>query len=122
MDTSEIYYNMCKQSITDLVTPDYIWRIGSLFWKEERALFPIAWSGKWDFQKFGRAVIPCWQQDQLQEMVDLSTGDKLLRVNRFYIESDYDHTISMEQLWLAFVMYELYQKKWDSEIWIKEDK
>ena len=28
---------------------------------------------------------------------------------------------SMEQLWLAFVMWELYQKRWDGEKWIKEE-
>jgi len=27
---------------------------------------------------------------------------------------------SMPQLWLAFVMFELYQKQWDEESWIKK--
>jgi len=29
---------------------------------------------------------------------------------------------SMEQLWLAFVMWELHQKKWDGEKWVSEAK
>ena len=46
------------------------------------------------------------RQDQLQGMVEYTVG-----VNKFN---------SMEQLWLAFVMSEKYNKKWDGKDWIKK--
>ena len=61
------------------------------------------------------------RQDQLQEIVDnYTTGDLLLQINKFYLHSDYTPSTSMEQLWLAFVMWELHQKKWDGKSWKKE--
>ncbi|HUU88368.1 MAG TPA: hypothetical protein VMX17_11545 [Candidatus Glassbacteria bacterium] len=74
--------------------------------------------------------IPLFYQDQLQDMVS----------KQLSIKSNYNHILyhlvafldgiprekylgylrlSMEQLWLAFVMYELYHKKWDGTDWIK---
>lgn len=75
------------------------------------------------------------RQDQLQEMVqsteDDCAGDMLWRV---IIEidgsqvdysgtvSEYYHQFStLEQLWLAFVMKEKYNKTWDGEKWTVRD-
>lgn len=56
-------------------------------------------------------------QDQLQQMIEfkVSKGD-IQRLSRFYIEKDIKVS-SMEQLWLAFVMYEKYKKIWNGTEW-----
>ena len=65
------------------------------------------------------------RQDQLQEMIALKSKfhrvvDKLydfrewVEVNATYVTSD----CSLEQLWLAFGMFEKYKKTWDGEKWI----
>ncbi len=70
-------------------------------------------------------------QDQLQEMIVNSTPIGLIKVmyNRVYgaVEpklgfSYYGKFTSMEQLWLAFVMKEKYNKIWDGEGWKEEKK
>ena len=78
------------------------------------------------------------RQDQLQDMVDTELADKIqsfyffcLNVSRFderymeLISLDGDarrlNNKSMEQLWLAFVMSEKYNKTWNGSEW-KEDK
>lgn len=72
-------------------------------------------------------------QDQLQEMVDrplwqLNFGfiDWLCDTDEGYDEGYIQHHhlsfTSMEQLWLAFVMKEKYNKVWNGAKWIKEEK
>ena len=71
------------------------------------------------------------RQDELQEMVKgVSVYGLIHRMNHFVYgedgETDFnDHScISMEQLWLAFVMKAKYQKVWDSNQndWVVEGK
>lgn len=66
------------------------------------------------------------RQDQLQKMVDF----KLYQLNfafsewyydidetgdcDFHVKHEHCHFETMEQLWLAFVMFELHQKQWSS--------
>ena len=67
------------------------------------------------------------RQDQLQRMIHLFEKDGegcrwlVHKFKKFLEESDleYVYTIegSMEQLWLAFVMYENYQKVWKGNKW-----
>ena len=66
------------------------------------------------------------RQDQLQEMVktdevtpELAVCDHLFHFVFWVKECSYPFT-SMEQLWLAFVMKEKYNKAWDGENWVKE--
>lgn len=79
----------------------------------------------------GRCWVPIWlpRQDQLQEMGFMNIGDTInIRVNRFYrfclefpYKTGYLATAlfnTMEQLWLAFVMKEIYCKVWDDKGWI----
>ena len=72
------------------------------------------------------------RQDQLQEMVEwtnkyqialfepstykysLNVEDKT-GVTQYWVDGN-----SMEQLWLAFIMFELHQKHWDGKAWIKK--
>ena len=82
------------------------------------------------------------RQDQLQEMLRSRTAGILrypqlvVALSRWLEANDYLETIpafakfseatscpffSMEQLWLAFVMKELYQKVWSGTEWTKKD-
>jgi len=65
-------------------------------------------------------------QDQLQEMVEYSVWFE--KIYRFYEWLQYSKEgetpcvkfDSMEQLWLAFVMSERYQKHWSGTDWVKK--
>ena len=64
------------------------------------------------------------RQDQLQGMVGNHTWYGLiLKLNQFVEEVDFSQEAnefrSMEQLWLAFVMKEKYNKVWNGDDWIK---
>ncbi len=65
------------------------------------------------------------RQDQLQEII-FKDDDYLVQIHRIadfldacHKHSNYHHKFrTWEQLWLAFVMKEKYQKTWDGEDWI----
>lgn len=63
-----------------------------------------------------------WQQDQLQGMIEKSIYDNIWD---FYEFSMFDigpeSIVSMEQLWLAYVMKEKYNKIWTGQDWRKAD-
>lgn len=67
---------------------------------------------------------PLYRQDQLQEMLKFSSPnldrwwDELREALDFDISGPFVHTESWEQFWLAFVMRELYSKRWNGECWI----
>lgn len=61
-------------------------------------------------------------QDQLQEMVNDDNLTALLQDFISWLAKQCNlpmHMTSMEQLWLAFVMSEKYQKVWDGDEWIE---
>ena len=75
------------------------------------------------------------RQDQLQEMVRINSLEDFLKIIRLnptgnweidkkefdtrYIDTgDYIWTKSFEQLWLAFVMKEKFNKRWNGEDWV----
>ncbi len=67
------------------------------------------------------------RQDQLQEMVGGSNRDTLTKLVSLmsWVDpmdlpniSDLPWEASLEQLWLCFVMLELYQKRWNGAVWI----
>ena len=75
------------------------------------------------------------RQDQIQEMLPLYDHPSTLAVffgvfcaNKEMYEGVYakkgygfvDKFISMEQLWLAFYMYEKHKKTWDGKKWVEE--
>jgi len=65
------------------------------------------------------------RQDQLQEIVSPSflKEDKFMIIDKFLSFIDYaDREWSFEQLWLAFVMKEKFNKIWDGEEWKETDK
>lgn len=68
------------------------------------------------------------RQDQLQAMVAYIAGSPILMLRRlvYLIREQIDDSYwqafsSMEQLWLAFVMYEKYKKHWDGAGWAKRE-
>ena len=67
----------------------------------------------------GLVATPLWKQDQLQEKMDKENTLALLMSFTDWVKKETDYCReSFEQLWLAFVMWELYQKKWSGSNWI----
>ncbi|HUU88369.1 MAG TPA: hypothetical protein VMX17_11550 [Candidatus Glassbacteria bacterium] len=72
-----------------------------------------------------KKCIPLYTQDQLQNIIWKSLGtycsNKLNSLTwgvwNFY--NTIDDLDSMEQVWLAFTMHDLYQRKWDGTDWIE---
>jgi len=73
------------------------------------------------------------RQDQLQEMVKfehdrqggtrLTIGEMVTKIDIFYFRDEPIYSkqfISMEQLWLAFLMKQKYNKVWNGEDWGKQ--
>ncbi len=117
MDTSETYIKMCAKAeeIQKGWNPaghDYLVYVPKLFEK--------------NYGHGNNLWLP--RQDQLQEMVGgfdagfVDWNGWIIMVypeqrNPFSKPWRFD---SMEQLWLAFVMSELYQKKWEGSKWIRK--
>ena len=123
MDTSETYIKMRLAAIPDLgmgiPPPDRAKEFG--FWQSDSIFLDTM--GNWYYFTEDESV-QLERQDQLQEMVrdkwnhpeGLSCALVDFIANAFRNE----HSIgasSMEQLWLAFVEWEKYQKKWSGEEW-----
>ncbi len=76
-------------------------------------------------------ILGIWlpRQDQLQEMSSFSHAERLFRFYEFlqkqflYNENQWNSldNISMEQLWLAFVMKEKFNKEWDGKNWVNNE-
>ena len=114
MDKSKVYIEMCEKA------------------KEIQKLKPLGKS----LNAWGKDDLSIWlpRQDQLQEMIDRSILNEtsLALAKRFgkwlennsFIGSCLTEIVrknSMEQLWLAFVMKEKYNKTWNGEDWIREE-
>ena len=117
MDTSKEYIEMCQKA----------GEIQSI-WGNRKYLNRCVFNRNW-FDTSNEIYIWLPRQDQLQDMVEAHLS----------IKSNYNHILyhliawldkfprgeylkylqySMEQLWLAFVMHEKFNKKWDGEEWI----
>ena len=117
MDTSEQYIKMCKKA----------WEIQES-WNSHR----------YDYYDVPNLGIRCgnnptsnsvWlpRQDQLQKMV--TTVNPRATHSQFvlwvqedvYGKKPYDDIlVTLEQLWLAFVMHEKYNKVWNNRTWIEQ--
>ena len=117
MDTSETYIKMRRMAKSDLKDGipiecpcNYI------------SLSDVWIDSKGDFY-FGTEdeVFQLERQDQLQEMVEYDWVVCVKRVYDFMFSlNPPEMPHSMEQLWLAFVMKEKYNKVWNGTEWIKE--
>jgi len=98
-------------------------------------LLPNAGYHDWDSNWCSPPNDAFWlpRQDQLQEMVGYNQvavvdgkwygGGNLHLINNFFkwLKNDeWSALASMEQLWLAFVMKEKYNKVWNGKDWVKE--
>ena len=130
MDTSKEYVKMCEKAeeIQKEWKPkqgDY--EINKRFLKEEvtKGFITFSW---WDLTTEGKVWLP--RQDRLQEMIEEGNAYTLTIDFLNWMEKESrkpypdDQMImrlrfSMEQLWLAFVMKEKYNKTWDGKEWVK---
>ena len=108
MDTSKEYVKMCN-------CPEI-----------QGSVFVGNGDGKW-WRRDGNLIwLP--RQDQLQKMLNWEVHKLVYRFDEFCRGSSnmygsqgfldaYGCGYSMEMLWLALVMSELHNKKWDGEIW-----
>ncbi len=122
MDTSETYIKMCEkaeeiQECYDMAKYPY----PNLFWYNNELHF------------LNNLKVGIWlpRQDQLQEMIGKTYPEPYFMLTDWIIENEskidenmnnpcFANTESMEQLWLAFVMKEKYNKIWNGEDWINE--
>ena len=143
MDTIETYKKMMSGAWADL--KDDMPIDSCIFSRRLRMLYildgkVVMWREKVNTSNYYRAI-PLLEQDQLQAMLDVecigfSKAECLIFEMVRYLQDisvaygkgiprhynkegmlDLEKT-SMEQLWLAFVMSELYRKKWLNEEWI----
>jgi len=147
MDTSKEYIEMCKKAkeIQNNWNPKdcniaempetikfEINKIKSISFK--RIVAPIKdWNYLKDIDKIREYFVWLPRQDELQEIITpfklpknceslggschnlaYHFGQSILKKWGYYINFE-----SMEQLWLAFVMWEKYKKIWDGKKWIK---
>ncbi len=134
MDTTETYIKMCEQA-TEIQKHDF----------EEGDYHGLLQDGSWSAHNYceedgfvginPQKLIWLPRQEDLQEMVEL-TGYRFTFCETFtktepkhfiwegerHIGQWYVKGNSMEQLWLAFVMKEKYQKVWNGTDWVKEGK
>ncbi len=138
MDTSPEYIKQCEKA-TDIQKLRDAKRIGDFFFSQldvERCCFVNYPCPEQPSHTEAECYVPevvAWlpRQDQLQEMVGGYPEHWVGFVN--WTEVDYPvrvyplqqkqpkpfwHFASMEQLWLAFVMDGLYQKRWNGEDWV----
>jgi hypothetical protein len=113
MDTTETYTEMCRKAFLN-EQPD-----GALFVVGDN--IAIDESGHW--WKMKPKFIPLKSQDQLQKMVEDKLNYSTLakacsRLGAF--QDTIPACKSWEQLWLAFVMKEKYNKVWDGTEWVNE--
>lgn len=120
MDNSETYIKMCD--CRDVQELKYKYASDNSFWHS----MPNEW---WGTDEYGGDIwLP--RQDQLQDMV-LEGGRDLSSMFQEFIHLVYEiryresdpaikFFTSMEQLWLAFVMKEKYNKVWNGEEWLKQ--
>ena len=145
MDTSPQYIKLCEKAVEIQELAKY--QTGDWFAQETAngnkigiGVFVYEESYIFDFVSIPNTLNirgnPIWlpTQDQLQEMVGAFEPDSLTLQYNFmewcipyfgakggaiYLWYE-DSKTSMEQLWLAYVMKNLYSKQWNGEDWVKE--
>ena len=136
MDTSEQYIKMCEKAKE--IQKSHKWELGSFYYMPKDGECAIYSSKCREYSRFATIsdgeefalddpFIWLPRQDQLQEMLVFPSGTfkdnfwtALFCLNEWGFESKFIDYIpmSMEQLWLAFVMKGKYNKVWTGEEWI----
>ena len=134
MDTSKEYIKMCEKAFSDIgeavLYKDILSNLWSIKLKDgrkfvyntsEQRLKPRT------DERWGRTNdwFPIYRQDQLQEMVRQGNELPFEMIGRMFRWASKGNILfvknSMEQLWLAFVMKEKYNKTWSEEKWYDEE-
>jgi len=137
MDFSKQYIKMCEEAkeIQNFWEPhidDYVYDENGKSWAGS-CIYVLgnewAWiEGNKDFYEYKKQHKVIWlpRQDQLQAIITTNKYFRFSLIELFYhfANKNIPKFTSMEQLWLAFVMYMKYNKIWDNEKekWIKEKK
>lgn len=139
MDKTELYIKMCEKA-TEIQDRKRGFVHGDFLWRGKKYLREVAVCDTVIHFKDDEIWIP--RQDQLQEIYKIKAYNKddpigdLLGDLVYWIEHESDGGFghsedgyafyfensqlkSMEQLWLAFVMKENYNKVWDGEEWVE---
>jgi len=139
MDTSKEYIKQCEKAveIQALYSSNIEWLAGDYYSYLDKThhyegKYPGGvWAEGWtcnisyndsEYGLDARGNKHTWlpRQDQLQEMVkDKRLSWSAYLHDFFNFSIPYPKDWSMEQLWLAFVMKEKYDKTWNGEDWIK---
>ena len=142
MDKSKKYIEMCEKAATDLggaydKPPDHSDFIAMEQTVGQRNFEVMCGLAMWrrlapyDPISSNRLIIKLYKQDQLQEMI--MDGESFIAklsqfINSMLTRAGLGHFVSrpnthqfgsMEQLWLAFVMKEKYNKIWNGKEWVK---
>jgi hypothetical protein len=110
MDTSKEYIKMCSKlpnEIRKLVPRDHCGCAGG-----DKSFF--------GYSKKLNGVVWLPRQDQLQGMLEYDDDWCFIKDFEVFVQNTSSKMYNgFEQLWLAFVMSEKYNKKWDGKEWIK---
>jgi len=126
MDTSETYIKQSDKARKYL--PKHIWRDGDFVAIPQPKGYHVVIYHDAYFEEYmcgfdsDKSVIPLLRQDQLQAMItDRPMSGLLLDFRDSALAFLWgDGLDSMEQLWVAFVMKEKYNKVWNGEGWIED--
>jgi hypothetical protein len=129
MDTSESYFKMCQKATeiqSHIKVGLYKGMAGDWFAKPDKEVKYLIYILSANCVQLNGTDIWLPRQDQLQAMLlnylnFTSTTWGLLSAvyHKTWKETEYYSLfISMEQLWLSFVMYEKYNKIWNGKDWV----
>ena len=132
MDTSREYIEMCKRAEEIQTDWGYSirWHNGDFVYCPLNKKTVVLYSNEHHGLPPTKYLYPnsIWipRQDQLQEMIGdrMGFGEQLKKLRFEYIpnlENRIGKGLTWEQLWLAFVMFEKFNKVWDGKEWIKKD-
>ena len=132
MDTSKEFIKMCEKA-EEIQKVSPIEKDCGSHWRNKEANIYYVDDGQCYYQSppnpKGELQPKIWlpHQSQLQDMLNYTVWfEKIYRFYDWLQEKEDIHSWdgnctkfnTMEQLWLAFVMWELYEKKWNGEEWI----
>jgi len=141
MDISKEYIRMCEKAVElqKNWTPQNLDYIYSIYEKQIKNVDDIRlhWmyhksikqyqninhiKGSKTYANVWYQVVWIPRQDQLQDILNYELSDLIYKFKDWNCASGFEWMsdnkfTSMEQLWLAFVMYEKYIKYWDGEKW-----
>ena len=126
MDKSADYINMCEQAVE--IQKKWVSELGD-FYTTNVSIGMEEYNTYVFMGLLDEGFIWLPRQDQLQDMLRekypnhyMFLKDMIIGFRNWFFEEDLfmgmEHFDSMEQLWLAYVMHELYSKQWSGTEWV----